>query len=189
VSSLRDKAYHHTFFRVALIRKLLIPVSFFPRSSPISNLRPVIIVNASKYSCDALVVFLDRDPIHIPLQITQENVRDLSTELHTLTVRAKRVDVTRALASFLRKPWDQIVSPIVNRLQMTHPSHSLPSSLCYPRCLALMYPRSLYRFGLLVLAVCNYYQTCYPLFRITSSRVYSAPHARRQKPSVCTRAR
>ena len=42
---------------------------------------PVIIVNASKHSCDALVVFHDRDPVHIPLQITQERVRVLSTEL------------------------------------------------------------------------------------------------------------
>ena len=52
----------------------------------------VIIVNASKYSCDALVVFIDRDPVHIPLLITQGD------EL-----------------------WDQIVSPIVERLQATHP--------------------------------------------------------------------
>jgi CHAT domain-containing protein/tetratricopeptide (TPR) repeat protein len=85
---------------------------------------PVIIVNASKYSCDALIVFLDRDPVHIPLQITQENVRDLATELHTLTVRAKRADMTRELASFLRKIWDQIVSPIVHFLQATLPSRS-----------------------------------------------------------------
>ena len=35
---------------------------------------PVIIVNASKYSYDALIVFLDRDPVHIPLQITQTDV-------------------------------------------------------------------------------------------------------------------
>ena len=31
---------------------------------------PVIILNASKYSCDALIIFLDCDPVHIPLQIT-----------------------------------------------------------------------------------------------------------------------
>ena len=85
---------------------------------------PVIIVNASKYGCDALIVFIDKDPVHIPLQITQENVRDLSTELHTLTVRAKRADVTKELAFFLRKLWDQIVPPIVDCLQTTHPSHS-----------------------------------------------------------------
>jgi len=85
---------------------------------------PVIIVNASEYSCDALVVLLDRDPVHIPLQITQAGVRDMSTELHTLTVRARRVDVARELGAFLRKLWDQIVSPIVDFLQTTHPCHS-----------------------------------------------------------------
>ncbi|KAI9568167.1 CHAT domain-containing protein [Boletus coccyginus] len=85
---------------------------------------PVIIVNASKYSCDALIVLLDRDPVHIPLQITQEGVRDLSMELHILTVRAQRFDVTRDLAAFLRKLWDQIVSLIVDFLQMIHPAQS-----------------------------------------------------------------
>ena len=84
---------------------------------------PVIFINASKYNCDALIVFLDRDPVRIPLQITQQSVRDLSTELHTLTVRAKW-DATRELASFLRKLWDQVVSPIVDHLQTTHPSQS-----------------------------------------------------------------
>ena len=98
--------------------------SLFPDLQRAASGGPVIIVNASKYSCDALIVFFDRDPVHIPLQITQENVRDLSTELYTLTVRAKRVDVTRELASFLRTLWDQIVSPIVHFLQTTHPSQS-----------------------------------------------------------------
>ncbi|KAI9567944.1 TPR-like protein [Boletus coccyginus] len=91
-------------------RFLLPPL--FPDLQHVASGGPVIIVNASEYSCDALIVLLDRDPVHIPLQITQEGIRDLSTELHTLTVRAKRVDVTRELAGFLRKLWDQIVSPI-----------------------------------------------------------------------------
>ena len=67
---------------------------------------PVIIVNASKYSCDALIVFIDQDPVHIPLQITQENVRDLSTGLHTLTARKEgrrdkraRIFLTQTLGS------------------------------------------------------------------------------------------
>ena len=84
----------------------------------------VVIVNASKYSCDALVVLPDRDPVHIPLQVTLEDVRDLSTELRTLSVRATMVDMTRGLAFFLRKLWDQIVSPIVDFLQTTHPPGS-----------------------------------------------------------------
>ena len=85
---------------------------------------PVIIVNASKYSCDALIVFLERDPVHIPLQITQDSVRGLSTELRTLTKRAKREDMSRELACFLRKVWDQIVAPVVDSLQTTLPSGS-----------------------------------------------------------------
>ena len=105
------------------LSRFLLP-SLFPDLQLAARGGPVIIVNASKYSCDALVVLLDRDPVHIPLQITQEDVRDLSTELHTLTVRARRVDVTKELAFFLRKLWDQIVSPIVNFLQATHPSQS-----------------------------------------------------------------
>ena len=78
----------------------------------------------SKYDCDALIVFLDQDPVHIPLQITQEDFRALSTELHTLTVRTKRANMTRELAFFLRRFWDQIVSPFVDCLKMTHPSQS-----------------------------------------------------------------
>ncbi|KAI9567421.1 hypothetical protein HD554DRAFT_2173191 [Boletus coccyginus] len=58
------------------------------------------------------------------IAITQETVRDLSTELHTLTVRARRVDVTRELGALLCKLWDQIISPIVDFLWSTYPSRS-----------------------------------------------------------------
>ncbi|KAF8122961.1 TPR-like protein [Boletus edulis] len=85
---------------------------------------PVIIVNASRYGCDALVVLLDRDPVHIPLQITQESVRDLSMELHASTERAKKVDVTRELGSLLRNLWDQVVSPVVDFLLTILPLQS-----------------------------------------------------------------
>ena len=84
-------------------------------------------MNASKHSCDALIVCLDRDPVHIPLQITQDSVRDLSTELRTLTKRAKREDMKimqGEFARFLRKVWDQIVAPVVDFLQTTLPSGS-----------------------------------------------------------------
>ena len=105
------------------LSRFLLP-SLFPDLQRVASGGPVIVVNASKYSCDALIIILDRDPVHIPLQITQEDVRDLSKELRTLTVRARRVDVMKELASFLRKLWDQIVSPIVDRLQTTHPPQS-----------------------------------------------------------------
>jgi CHAT domain-containing protein/tetratricopeptide (TPR) repeat protein len=105
------------------LSRLLLP-SLFPDLRHAASGGPVIIVNASKYSCDALIVFFDQDPVHIPLQITQEDVKDLSTELHTLTVRARRADMTKELAFFLRKLWDQIVSPIVNCLKTTLPPQS-----------------------------------------------------------------
>ncbi|KAG8221724.1 TPR-like protein [Butyriboletus roseoflavus] len=85
---------------------------------------PVIIVNASKYSCDALVVLHDRAPFHIPLSITKTHVRELSSELDTLTLRAKSMDVTRDLGFLLRQLWDEVVSPIVEFLLTIHPSHS-----------------------------------------------------------------
>jgi CHAT domain-containing protein len=105
------------------LSRFLLP-SLFPDLQRTANGGPVVIINASQHSCDALIVFLDRDPVHIPLQITQRDARDLSTELHTLTVRTKSADVTEELAFFLRKLWDQIVSPIVECLQTTHPSQS-----------------------------------------------------------------
>ena len=48
--------------------------SLFPNLQHPASGGPVIIVNASKYSYGALIVFLDRDPVHIPLQITQTAV-------------------------------------------------------------------------------------------------------------------
>ena len=105
-------------------RFLLPSESLFPDLQRAASGGPVIIVNASKHGCDALIVFLDRDPVHIPLQITQEGVLDLSTKLHALAMLAMRGGLTRGLKSALRKLWDQIVSPIVDFLQTTHPCQS-----------------------------------------------------------------
>ncbi|KAH0825948.1 TPR-like protein, partial [Lanmaoa asiatica] len=85
---------------------------------------PVIIVNASEYGCDALVVLVDQNPVHIPLSITKRDVGQLSSKLSTLTVRAKSMDMTRDLGILLRDIWDQVVSPIVDFLQTIHPSQS-----------------------------------------------------------------
>ena len=105
-------------------------LSHFLLPLPFSDLQhaasggPVAIVNASQYGCDALVVLHDRDPVHIPLRTTQQDVRDLSTDLRRMTSNARRADVKRDLAVFLRKLWDQIVSPIADFLQTTVPPQS-----------------------------------------------------------------
>ncbi|KAI9463899.1 CHAT domain-containing protein [Boletus coccyginus] len=85
---------------------------------------PVIIVNASEYSCDALIVLLDRDPVHIPLSITIKYVRELSSRLRDLTRRARSGNVARDLGLILRELWDDVVSPIVDYLQKIYPSRS-----------------------------------------------------------------
>ena len=116
--------------RVAAKIRELPGLSHFLLPPPFSDLQraasggPVIIVNASQYSCDALVVLFDRDPVHIPLRITQAGARDLSMELRTLTARARRADVTTDLAVILRKLWDEMVSPIVDFLEPILPRGS-----------------------------------------------------------------
>ncbi|KAI9567903.1 CHAT domain-containing protein [Boletus coccyginus] len=82
-------------------------------------------------------IVLDREA----LNLCPQGHPDRSTSLNNLAVqlftwynqlgwtedleeRTKRVDVTRELADFLRKLWDQIVSPIVDFLRTTHPSQS-----------------------------------------------------------------
>ena len=83
---------------------------------------PVIIMNASKYGCDAHIVFADKDPVYIPLPVTKEDVRELSSRLRTLTRDAKRMgikDMKKEFKIFFRKLWDKLVSHIVNVLQTT----------------------------------------------------------------------
>ena len=57
-------------------------------------------MNASKYSCDALAVFVDRDPVHIPLPVTREDVQRLTSKLHDSTKLAKRMDTTKSCLFF-----------------------------------------------------------------------------------------
>ena len=85
---------------------------------------PVIIVNASKYGCDALVVLVDQIPHNIPLSITKRCVRKLSKKLGRLSVRTLSMDVTEDLTIILRELWDKVVSPIVKFLQTVHPLQS-----------------------------------------------------------------
>ncbi|KAF8431483.1 CHAT domain-containing protein [Boletus edulis BED1] len=105
------------------LSRFLLP-SLFSELQHAASGGPVIIVNASQYGCDALVILPDRDPVHIPLQITQESVRDLSETLHASTNRAKKVNVTRELGSLMRNLWDQVVSPIVDFLLTALPLQS-----------------------------------------------------------------
>ncbi|KAG1759241.1 TPR-like protein [Suillus occidentalis] len=77
---------------------------------------PVIIVNASQYSCDALIVLSDRDPVHVPIDITQTEVFDLSIEFQSLSKEFGSFDTQHKLIKILRKLWHDIVDPVVQAL-------------------------------------------------------------------------
>ncbi|KAG1908578.1 CHAT domain-containing protein [Suillus fuscotomentosus] len=70
---------------------------------------PVIIVNASQHSCDALIIHSARDPVHVPLDITQAKVFELSSQLDPSD--------ELELVGILRKLWNDVVNPIVQALR------------------------------------------------------------------------
>ncbi|KAG0703360.1 CHAT domain-containing protein, partial [Suillus ampliporus] len=78
---------------------------------------PVIIVNASKYSCDALIILSAHDPVHVPLDITRAEVSELSFEFQSLTEKFGSSNHELQLVSILRKLWLRIVSPVVKVLR------------------------------------------------------------------------
>jgi hypothetical protein len=84
----------------------------------------VIIVNASKYSCDALIVLPDRDPVYVALPIIKPRVSELALELRSLTLCARFGDITREFLRFLRELWDEVIFPIVTTLQEACPRRS-----------------------------------------------------------------
>ncbi|KAG0706969.1 TPR-like protein [Suillus ampliporus] len=81
---------------------------------------PVIIVNASQYSCDALIVLNAQEPVHVPLKIAQADVSELSSDYHSLAEQFGSSDhelQLHKLVSLLRKLWCHIVSPVVEALR------------------------------------------------------------------------
>ena len=93
------------------LSRFLLP-SLFPDLQAAAKGGPIIVINASKYGCDALIVLADKDPVHIPLSITQANVRELSSKFRALTIDARKMNLTRDLFEFLEKLWDSAISPI-----------------------------------------------------------------------------
>ncbi|KAG0707083.1 CHAT domain-containing protein [Suillus ampliporus] len=88
---------------------------------------PVIIVNSSRYSCDALIIMIDQDPVHVSLDITRAEVSELSSTFQSLTRHAGSSDHEMELndiVSVLRELWDRIVGPILQVLRKIIPRGS-----------------------------------------------------------------
>ncbi|KAG1824845.1 CHAT domain-containing protein [Suillus subaureus] len=78
---------------------------------------PVIIVNASRYSCDALIILSGQGPVHVPLDTTQAEVSELSSEFQSLAKLFGSSDRQHKLVGILRKLWNDIVDPVVQALR------------------------------------------------------------------------
>ncbi|KAG2131753.1 CHAT domain-containing protein [Suillus clintonianus] len=81
---------------------------------------PVIIVNASEYSCDALVVLSSQDPVHVPLDITRTEVSELSSEFQSIAEQFGCSDHQLKLVGILRKLWHHAVDPVVQALRVSN---------------------------------------------------------------------
>ncbi|KAG2127531.1 CHAT domain-containing protein [Suillus clintonianus] len=84
---------------------------------------PVIIVNASQYGCDALIIFSAQDPVHVPLDIPQTELSELSSEFQSLSEQFGASDRHNKLVSILRKLWDRVVDPVVRALGASKVHH------------------------------------------------------------------
>ncbi|KAG1824870.1 CHAT domain-containing protein [Suillus subaureus] len=78
---------------------------------------PVIIVNASQYSCDALIILSGQGPVHVPLDTAQVKVSELSSEFQSLAGQFGSSDHEHKLVGILRKLWNDIVDPVVEALR------------------------------------------------------------------------
>ncbi|KIJ61308.1 hypothetical protein HYDPIDRAFT_42714 [Hydnomerulius pinastri MD-312] len=88
---------------------------------------PVIIVNASKHSCDVLVILHSQSPLHIPLEFSLSNLEKLSSKFTSLIKESAFAsrdhqddhDMKRRhrIIEALRELWEQIVNPVVQVLQ------------------------------------------------------------------------
>jgi CHAT domain-containing protein len=80
---------------------------------------PIIIVNASQYSCDAMIILSGQHPVHIPLDIARADVSELSEQFHSLIGNdaGSSDNQLYEIVSVLRTLWEFIVGPIVKALQ------------------------------------------------------------------------
>ncbi|KAJ6601107.1 CHAT domain-containing protein [Mycena vulgaris] len=75
---------------------------------------PIIVINASEYRCDALILRHAGPPALVPLSpLTLEDLRELNAQF----LRARAKASTKQLVQVLRKLWKNVVQPVVAKLQ------------------------------------------------------------------------
>ena len=80
---------------------------------------PVIIVNASQYTCDALIILGDRPPVRVPLHCSLDDVDELCSQFSKLIQDPHAYGGNKEswIKQSLRELWSSVVEPIVTVLQ------------------------------------------------------------------------
>ncbi|KIJ19490.1 hypothetical protein PAXINDRAFT_166649 [Paxillus involutus ATCC 200175] len=81
---------------------------------------PVIVLIASKFSCNAVIVLHRQPPIHVPLTITVEWLKALAVRHRTNISENKTCSPEESLKRFvivLRELWREVVFPVVTQLK------------------------------------------------------------------------
>ncbi|KAG8942481.1 hypothetical protein FRC03_003170 [Tulasnella sp. 419] len=77
---------------------------------------PVIVINASSFRCDVIIILKDADPILLPLIHTRLSDILVLAQNFDREIRAATIDGAQILG-VLRALWDDIVQPVVVKLQ------------------------------------------------------------------------
>ncbi|KAG1856988.1 CHAT domain-containing protein [Suillus subalutaceus] len=73
-----------------------------------------------QYSCDALIVLSDQNPVHVPIDVTQAEVSELSSDFQSVAEQFGCSDHQNKLVGILRKLWHDIVDPVVQSLRKSN---------------------------------------------------------------------
>ncbi|KAG8911179.1 hypothetical protein FRC02_006745 [Tulasnella sp. 418] len=77
---------------------------------------PVIVINVSDWRCDAIILRNDMDPVVVPLPETR--IGDAAETVNNFIIALSKGSVGRPVViQILRDLWDEIVYPVVNKLQ------------------------------------------------------------------------
>lgn len=111
--------------RVEGFKYFLQPISFTEVEKAALD-GPVITLNATQHTCDALILLYNTRPTHVPLShITARDVSQMATRFRELTGNPTTSgDNEEALESLLSDLWELVVSPIVQHLLPDIPTGS-----------------------------------------------------------------
>ncbi|KAF9231836.1 CHAT domain-containing protein [Melanogaster broomeanus] len=77
---------------------------------------PIIILNASEFSCDAIIVLYMQSPIHLPLKITLEELHDLVFQ-HRQNNQHPQGPAYTVFIEVMGELWQKVIFPVVQKLK------------------------------------------------------------------------